>query len=425
MSRNRPLRARSAHPASAVARFRRRGALLAVVAAASCAFGTAEAAAENGVLTPRDDPFYVAPDDLASYANGDVIRSRKVSIRTGPRIKLPFSSHQVLYRTTNRRDQPIATVATIIKPLKRTARAQHLLSYQTAYDGLSHQCRPSYSLQSGTVGLQVAESLLLTNALSKGWTIVTADYEGPNDEWGVAGTNANGVLDGIRAAQRSPESGLAGGTTTRVGMFGYSGGGQATAWANEAASVYAPELNIVGAAQGGLTSDLAVAQRALDGEVLAGIGIAGLVGISKGYPELEMEKDLNPLGRQVFRQMKTTSACITEFALGFPFMRFRDLTRVRGLLKQDRYLKVQAENRLGLNIPKTPTFWYQTHFDQMGGSAVNRKTAKAYCQAGSPLNFTLSMTEDHVMQAFSHPFRAQAWLSQRFNGSPAKDTCDR
>jgi hypothetical protein len=395
-----------------------------VAALAGAGLAPAVASAEQ-VLTPRDDPFYVAPENLASFDNGDVIRSRKVQLRTGTKIKLPYTAYQVLYRTTNRREQPIATVATIAKPLKRSANSKNLLSYQTAYDGLAHQCRPSYSLRSGTVGLQVAESLLINNALTRGWTVVTADYEGPNDEWGVAGTNANGVLDGIRAAQRFEPSGLTDGAATKVGMVGYSGGGQSTAWANEAASEYAPELNIVGAAQGGLTADLEVAQKALDGQVLAGIGIAGMVGISKGYPELEMQKDLNPLGKQVYRQLTTTAACITEFAMGFPFMRFRDLTKVRGLLLQDRYQKVAAENRLGRIIPKTPTFWYQTHFDQMGGSYVNRQVAKKYCQAGSPLTFTLAMDQEHVMQAFSHPLTAQDWLNQRFKGVPARNTCDK
>lgn len=72
-------------------------------------------------------------------------------------------------------------------------------------------------------------------------TMVTADHEVPEYQW-IAGVNSgHGVLDAIRAAQHSAPAGL--------GV--YSGGALASQWANELASSYAPELNIVGVAAGG------------------------------------------------------------------------------------------------------------------------------------------------------------------------------
>jgi hypothetical protein len=186
-----------------------------------------------------------------------VLRSRTIAVHTTPLFKLPYKTYQVLYRTTDR-DLTTASVsvATIMIPLKRPAPGRRrLVSYQTAYDGINPGCRPSYSLQGGSVALQAVETLLIGSALSRGWTVVTSDYEGPKDEFGVGTTSGWNTLDGIRAAERFEPVGLTQGAATPVGMLGYSGGGQATAWAGELAKSYAPELNIVGAAQGGVGAD--------------------------------------------------------------------------------------------------------------------------------------------------------------------------
>jgi hypothetical protein len=387
--------------------------------------GALAPAGASAAISPQYDPFYVPPADLAAHAPGDVLRSRTVAIHTAPFIKLPYKTYQVLYRTTDRDGTPSATVATIMMPLKEPAAAQRkLVSYQTAYDGISPGCRPSYSLAGGTVALQGVETLLIGNALSRGWTVVTSDYEGPKDEFGVGLTEGWNTLDGIRAAERFPADGLTQGASTPVGMLGYSGGGQATAWAAELAATYAPELKLVGAAQGGVAGDLGTALNAFDGELFAGVGLAGIIGISAAYPDLHLDSLLSNKGRATFKLIRSKLSCISDYVLAFPFFNYRQLTVDPGLLKQTAFQQVAQENSLGNHgHPEFPVLWYATVSDEMNGYKTNLAVAKKYCAEGTPLSFRVSWHEEHVAQAFSWPFKAQTWLSLRFNGAPMDTTC--
>jgi hypothetical protein len=378
------------------------------------------------VAYPPADPWYAAPADLGSLPAGQIIRSRQVTLRTAPNLKLPFTTHQVLYRTTDRSGMPNATAATIIVPSKRPPTGRKLVSYQTAYDGLSPACQPSYTLRNGKVALQGAETFLITSLLNRGWTVVTADYEGPNNNWGVAETSARGVLDGIRATEAFAPAGLDEGVRTKVGMVGYSGGGNATAWANEYAPSYAPELNIVGAAQGGVGPNLERVVSALDGELFAGIAWAGIVGVTSGYPEVDLRDYLNKRGQQVYKELKSPRAsCITDFVMRWPFQEFRSLLKgdQLGLLRSPPMRAIAAENSLGRFTPKAPMLWYQTYFDQMNGYWLARDVARKYCGEGVKVQFFTSRTEEHAMQAFSMPFKAYDWISERFQEAPVRDTC--
>ncbi len=403
----------------------RRGRLLA--AALLTLLVTPSISLAETVAYPSVDPWYSAPAEIGTLAPGTIIRSRDVTLRHAPGIKMPFKAYQVLFRTTDRAGTPIATAATIIRPLKPGPKSKFLVSYQTAYDGLSPSCQPSYTLRNGRVALQGAETLLITNLLNRGWTVVTADYEGPNNNWGVAETSARGVLDGIRAAQAFPQAGLTDGVNTKVGMVGYSGGGNATAWANEYAPSYAPELNIVGAAQGGVGPNLVRVQKALDGQLFAGIAWAGTIGVTSGYPEIDLKSHLNKRGLQVYKELTSprVASCITDFAMRYPFQRFRDLLKgdSLGFLTSPKMLQVGAENSLGRFTPKAPLLWYQTRFDQMNGYWLSRDVARGYCKNGVDVQFLSSSTEEHAAQAFSMPLKAYDWISQRFLGNPVNENC--
>jgi hypothetical protein len=399
-----------------------RAVLLAVVLAAVTLVAAASSASATA-LSPAVDPFYAAPANLADVAPGDVIRSRTTHVTFIPGQKLPFTTYQVLYRTNDLNGTPIADVATIILPTHRPATGRDLVSYQTAYDGVSPGCQPSYSLQTGGVVLQDAEVLLMMGLLNRGWTVVTTDYEGPDNSWLVGQTTAHGVLDGIRAAERYAPAGLTDGAATKVGMMGYSGGGQATAWANEMARTYAPELNIVGAAQGGVAVSLMHAFRALDGNLFAGIAFAALTGMSNAYPNLNFPSYLSNKGRAVTNQLRTKYSCITDFAFPYAFQRVRSLLTVADPTLIPGFTQAAEANSLGKGVPAAPIYWYQTVVDEMDGYASAKRLAKQYCLEGTQVEFFTDYFEEHAMQAFSMPFKAQSWLADRFHGVPVHSTC--
>lgn len=92
---------------------------------------------------------------------------------------------------------------------------------------------------------------------------------GAVDSWTAGVEEDHATLDGIRAAESFAPAGLAG-RDTRVAMMGYSVGSQASQFATEMAPKYAPELNVVGVASGGLPVNVAHAAKKADGGAFAG-----------------------------------------------------------------------------------------------------------------------------------------------------------
>ncbi|MBJ7471385.1 MAG: hypothetical protein JHD16_08775 [Solirubrobacteraceae bacterium] len=388
--------------------------LLAATVAVAAAPTSAAAA-----VTPANDPWYQAPANIAALEPGAVIRSRGTALQVAPGLKLPFKAHQVLYRTADQQGRPVATAATIIMPLRRPATNRKLVSHQIAYDGLASKCMPSYALRTGTYAEPVAEMALIAGELAKGWTVVTSDYEGPDNLW-IAGKMAGqAVLDGIRAAQAYEPAGLDG-AATPVGLTGYSGGGHATAWANELAATYAPELDIKGATQGGVPANPDLLLGSLDGGPFAGVLFAAITGLMRAYPDIDFSPYLNNKGRATMRQVG--KECITEFIVARPFQTLRSLSTVPDIRKIPEVQQVIAENTLGTRPPSVPTLMYHAKDDELVAYPGAAIAAAQYCEQGATLQF-LSVRGGHAGPAVTQASRALSYLQQRFAGLPAPTTC--
>ena len=107
--------------------------------------------------------------------------------------------------------------------------------------------------------------MLITAAVAEGWAVSVPDHEGLHGLWGAPYEPGYRVLDGIRAALSSERLGLS--PSAPIGLWGYSGGGLASAWAAEMCGTYAPELDIVGAVLGSPVGDLGHTFRRLNGEL--------------------------------------------------------------------------------------------------------------------------------------------------------------
>lgn len=119
--------------------------------------------------------------------------------------------------------------------------------------------------------------------LLRGYVVTSPDYETNElSAFGVGPLAARGVLDGIRATLNFNMSGLSA-NSSKIAVFGYSGGAIATGWAIQTAPSYAPELNIVTASLGGLPANLTNNGLFLDGTVGSGFIPINWVGLSKYY----------------------------------------------------------------------------------------------------------------------------------------------
>lgn len=194
-------------------RWRACHAALAVVLAAVAAAGLGLAAASARAATPpQDDPFYTAPPGFASTAPGTILRSRQVTVKLGPVpvTGLAFTAYQLLYRTNDATDHPVANVTTVIVPREMApAGGRRLVSVQDAEDSVDPDCAPSYQLQEGQTapngdsnGNLAAETSLVMTELARGDDVVIPDAEGPDSEYIVTGMEAHATLDSIRAVEQ-------------------------------------------------------------------------------------------------------------------------------------------------------------------------------------------------------------------------------
>ena len=83
---------------------------------------------------------------------------------------------------------------------------------------------------------------------------------------------------------RAAEADLTLPASTPVGLYGYSGGSIASEWASELAPTYAPELNVVGVAEGGIPVDYAHNLRYINGSPSwSGIMPGILLALTRAY----------------------------------------------------------------------------------------------------------------------------------------------
>src|SRR5688572_28454008 len=119
----------------------------------------------------------------------------------------------------------------------------------------------------------------MSRVLRRGWAVAVTDYTGPRRAFAASVLAGRLVLDGIRAAVTFEPVGFD--TTTPIGLWGYSGGAQATLFAAQQHPIYAPELNIVAAAAGGITGDHFDAVRVFEnGSALSGVWFGAIIGMS-------------------------------------------------------------------------------------------------------------------------------------------------
>jgi Secretory lipase len=387
---------------------------VALVALAVC--GTTAIAANRATL-PDDDPFYAAPAKhrLKGARPGRVLRSREVDL-SASNIAVPHRAWQLLYRTADTTGRPEAAVATLIVPDVPVAGRRPLLSYQPAEDSLTRRCASSYELRNGSGG----EPDTFDMGLERGWAVVVPDYEGPESQW-VAGVQAgHAVLDAVRAAERFRAGGLDG-RKTPVGIWGYSGGGHATAWAAELQPRYAPELRVRGIAHGGAPGDLVLTARSNDGGPASGLILAAAVGISRAYPQMGLDELLNDAGREMVSRIG--DMCLEEFLVAYPLRRMNEFTVVPDPLAVPSVARVIQRLSPARRKPSAPLHVYHAIADEVNPISASDAMVERYCALGATVDYERTPAGEHIAVAETGAPGAVAYLADRFAGAPAPNDC--
>src|SRR5258705_13150039 len=238
---------------------------------------------------PADDPFYDPPAGFQHSHPGMVLRSRDVELAFLGLVRQRITATQLLYRTTDMHGNPEAAATTVIVPAERAPEAvTPVVSYQCAIDAGSSRCFPSYALRRRAVApgaVAQFELLLIAAAVAEGWAVSVPDHEGRRGMWGAPYEPGYHVLDGLRAALNTERLGLA--PTAPIGLWGYSSGGLASAWAAEMSGSYAPELNVVRAVLGSPVGDLGHTFRRLNGAFMSGLPALVVAALGHIYPDLD------------------------------------------------------------------------------------------------------------------------------------------
>jgi hypothetical protein len=373
---------------------------------------------------PNQDPFYRAPHDLAGHRPGDILRSR-------PIVELSLTSltgiraYQLLYRSTDARGAPIATVATVLVPNVPAPGPRRLVSYHTAEDSLTTRCAPSYNLRTGS-GAIGPESGAMALLLARGWDVVVPDYEGPHSEFTVGPLAGQAALDGVRAAERFDAAGLPG-KATKVGMMGYSGGSIPTVWANAMAHHYAPELNLVGIAAGGVPANLRENLAFLDGSPFFSAIVTASIGIDRAYPDLDLDSVLNNRGRELAAALGRDAYGCSGGLSSTPQGRLSQYTHYRNsaeLLRVPRISRIMDR----LNLIKGPKFSapadiYQAVHDEIVTAKPVDELVSAQCRAGAIIDYHRLPVGEHAVGALVYLGPGMQYLADRFAGKRPSDSC--
>jgi Secretory lipase len=366
------------------------------------------------LVEPHDDPFYRPPAGFERTAPGTVLASRPVTV-TSLGLPVPADAVQFLTRSTDAKGAPTTVVGTLMVPkTPYPAGPRPLVSYQPATDSLGDQCNPSYKLRAGTE----AELPLMMQALEQGWAVVVTDYEGPDSAFGAGRMAGHGVLDGIRAAEALPGTGLTG-VQTPVGLWGYSGGGLATSWAAELQAGYAPELGVVGAASGGTPADMGAAARRIDGTIASGLVLLASTGLTRAYPE--MLSLLNDRGRAMIKEIG--HMCVGEAVSRFPWRHLNEFTVSRDPLSEPVAATVMEANHLGRLTPKAPVFLYHSVFDELIPYATARQLQADWCRGGGHVTLYSDAASEHSSLAATGAPLAVGYLASRFAGAAVPADC--
>jgi hypothetical protein len=307
------------------------------------------------VTPPADDPFYRQPENPEAFCLGEVLDARPVEIRMLRR-RVNVDAWQVKFRSTDTQGAPVSGVTTVMIPRRPfNGPVRPLLSYQAAIDSLGPAANPSFTLRRGNQ----KELPLIMRALRRGWAVVTTDFTGPRHAHAAGPVAGRFVLDGIRAAIAFEPAGF--GPATPIGLWGYSGGGHATAFAAEEQRTYAPELNIVGAAAGAVPVDEHSWRRMCDDDYyFSGLALASCIGISREFPEFDLQSVLTPQGEAL---VDAAAEMTTEQLLAsFPFLRWSDYLTVPSFLEAPGMGAVA--NGLGRASPMTTMYVYHAVHDQ-------------------------------------------------------------
>lgn len=378
---------------------------------------------------PSEDPFYSPPTGFEDAELGTVLRLKKIDDPFGIFVfEVNVQAvYQILVRSEDTFHQPIAVASTLFIP--HESDPTKLVSYQVAEDTASANCAPSYALQLDSSPLSwitpQLELLLFSAALDEGYNVVVPDHEGPKATF-VAGYLAGyAVLNSIRGVLNS---GMISSnySEAEIVLWGYSGGGFASGWAASLQPTYAPELNLIGTAMGGVPVDLISSAKHLMGTVFAGFGASAIVGLSHEYPELRtLIKEL-VYPDKYDEYVNVENICLAQILFEYAYSTLEEYSpEGEGVFTIPLVVNITDENNLLKNgmFPACPILIYSSVNDEVIPVNGTDVLYDLYCKNGVSVEYRKDSLSEHIITAVSGSGLALNFIKDRFNGVKANSEC--
>ena len=354
-------------------------------------------------LPPSADPFY-APV-AATARPGEIFRIRPVEVAT----RTDSAAWQLVYSSTGTRNQPIAVSGTLLVPTSPWPGSgpRPILSYGVGVHGLGRDAAASYLMRLGTE----AEIPLIDMALARGWAVAVSDGEGlgmPGPHtYGAGRSGGYAMLDIVRA---SVHCGALLHAQAPTLVWGYSEGGRCAAWSAELAPEYAPDLDLVGVAAGGVPADLRAVAKAIDGGPFSGLGLAVLIGLAHAHQDRRLFAILSESGKAAATNAATLD--VVGLITSHPEPMRQHTVRDEPW-DEPVWRELLDRERNGRRRPGAPIYLYHVVDDQLVPTVLGRDLRQDYAALGADVTWADVPADDHLSGAFVGASGAVDWLAGR------------
>ncbi|MEV2244541.1 lipase family protein [Streptomyces sp. NPDC049970] len=439
---------------------RRAGRLLAAAVAAAACLGAVAVPASalpasdagsapvvsRGVTIPA---FYNPPAELPA-ADGSLVRTEPLPLGLSlPGLdgrRLPGTATRLMYKSTDAAGGPVAVTGAYIEPSAswRGGGPRPLVALASGTMGQGDQCAPSLSLQhpltigEGTVSIGY-DNLAVYRFLAAGAAVVVTDYAGLGTTdrlhtYVNRVDEGHALLDAARAARSVTGTSLT--PESRVGLYGYSQGGGASASAAELQPSYAPDVNLAGTYAGAPPADLTQVLKGIDGSALAGALGWSINGFAQSDPSLRavVDANTNDVGKAALKD--TSTMCVGDAILGYGFTNSRKWTAdgrpIADVIAAEPKLRaVLDRQRIGTLKPAGPVRLATGVHDDIVGHGQARQLALDWCGKGGNVTYEAvllpnlggKILTNHLAPYLTDQGGAISWMTDRLSGRKAASNC--
>ncbi|SOD72844.1 triacylglycerol lipase [Jatrophihabitans sp. GAS493] len=420
---------------------------ISAVAALACGAGAVVAIAATGTAASAlnscnadANGIYNSPSSVTS-APGTLLACRSVTLSQVPG-SVSMKAWQVQYASIDSNGNKVAVSGTVAVPTAAwTGKGTRpVIAFNPGTLGLGSQC--AFSKQLAGAYQDEYEGDNIASFLKAGFAVAATDgigyLNGQVHPYVVGANAAHAMLDIARTATQVPGDGLSAGLA--VGLSGYSEGGQASLWAAQLAASYAPDLNVVGDAAGGVPGDLKLTASQLEGGAFFGFLADAVVGIITSHPSFPVNQYINSAGTSAFAQVKTLCLLGTlGTQLGGKVENFTTkgltLDQLYALADPSGYTVGQYldSQKLGVNIGKPgsgaqytinfPVFQYRGAAEEVINTKTENATRDAYCKAGIQTQWNQGYAAEHLTTDNNAIPDVTKFFTDRFNGKSFTNNC--